>query len=193
MHSLATFSPPNYLHSKSGQGVVAKTKLDQVCNTKTISVCTGSIESLKNEIPSALEDFAHKLAILGSTDQLGAVYLVIPYATFSDEMRLHRMCICHTPAGYDDKEGLHPETVVAIAQVVIELDTDCAKNLQSCVEGLVYSPIWHCGHSEELQACFTDREVLPELVPVLQQLELDTTIKVKEKLCEAILSYSFTF
>ena len=191
LHRLATFSPPNYLYSWSGQLVVEKKKLEQVCNIKTISVCTGSLQSLKNILPfaNALEAFAYNTANLTFHNQPSVACLVIPYITFSDNIRLCRMCVCHTPAGSNDREtGFYSETVVAIAQVVLKPNTSCAGKLksQACAEGLVYSPTWLCGYSEELQACFDDSKVLPELAPVLQQLELDTTVEVKKKLCESL-------
>ena len=175
---LTAFSPPNYLHSRSGQLVTQKKQLDNVCNIETIPVDTGTLKSPKNKLPYALKVFADEFTKLGSEHHLGVVCLVIPYVTFSDKIRFYRMCICHTPAGYDGK----PDTVVGIAQVVIKPGTDCAGKLksQACAEGLVYSPTWHCGYSEELQACFTPRELLCELIPVLQQLELATTNRIRE-------------
>ena len=173
-HLLATFSPSNYLHSDSGQLVLAKKELERVCDTDTISpVCIGDLKAVLEALPTALRKFAH-------TDFQGVVCLAIPYATFTDKVRLYRMCFCHTPAGFDDKGCLHPRTVVAIAHVVLKPGTSC--KLKACAEGLVYSPIWHCGHSEELQSCFTERKLLPDLVPVLQQLELATTIELKKLL-----------
>ena len=145
-----------------------------MCDTDTISpVCIGDLKAVLEALPTALRKFAH-------TDFQGVVCLAIPYATFTDKVRLYRMCFCHTPAGFDDKGCLHPRTVVAIAHVVLKPGTSC--KLKACAEGLVYSPIWHCGHSEELQSCFTERKLLPELVPVLQQLELATTIELKKLL-----------
>ena len=152
-------------------------------------MCIGNLKFLKHKLPTALEKFAYEITKSDSSNQLGAVCTVIPYVKFTDKIRLYRMFVCHTPAGCDGKKAcLHPETVVTIAQVVLKPNTSCAEKLkfQACAEGLVYSPTWHCGHSEELQACFTDRKLLPELVPVLQQLELDTTMEVKRKLCEAL-------
>ena len=147
-----------------------------MCDNGTISpVCIGDLKAA--ELPTALEKFA-------STDFQGVVCLAIPYATFTDKVRLYRVCFCHTPAGFDDKGRLHPKTAVAIAHVVLKPSTSC--KLKACAEGLVFSPTWHCGYSEELQSCFTERKLLPELVPVLQQLELATTIEVKRKLCESL-------
>ena len=145
-----------------------------MCDTDTISpVCIRDLKAALEALPTALEKFAH-------TDFQGVVCLAIPYVTFTNKVRLYRMCFCHTPAGFDDKGHLHSKTVVVIAHVVLKPSISC--KLKACVEGLVYSPIWHCGHSEELQSCFTERKLLPELVPVLQQLELATTIEVKKLL-----------
>ena len=154
------------------------------CDTTTISVHIGSLKSNIIELPTGLEEFAHKMIEVDSTDHQGVVRLVIPYATFTDKVRLYRMCFCHTPAGFDDKGCLHPRTVVAIAHVVLKPSISC--KLKACAAGLVYSPTWHCGYTEELQSCFTERKLIPELVPVLQQLELATTIEVKSKLCEVL-------
>ena len=159
-----------------------------MCDTATISVHIGSLKSKNFELPIGLDKFAHTMIEAGSTDHQGVVCLVIPYATFSDKVRLYRMCVCHTPAGCNAEKRLHPETVVAIACVVLKSGNNCGKKLksQACAKDLVYSPTWHCGRSEDLQACFTERKLLPELVPVLQQLELATTIEVKRKLCEIL-------
>lgn len=176
-HLLATFSPSNYRHSDSGHLVLAEKELERVCNTD-FSVSIRELRELKAaELPTALEEFAR-------TDLQGVVCLAIPYVTFTDKVRLCRMCFCHTPAGFVDKEHLHPKTMVAIAHVVLKPGTSCAKALkpQACAAHLVFSPTWHCGQSEELQSYFTERKLLPELVPVLQQLELATTIKLKKLL-----------
>lgn len=191
LHTLAIFSPTNYLHSWSGQFVVEQKQLEQICRTETISVCCGSFELLRKKLPSAnaLGDFAHKIAVHDPCNQLDTVCSVIPYVTFSDEIRLCRMFVCHTPAGWEEKQTrLQPETVAALAEVVLKPNTSCGRKLkvQACAEGLVYSPTWHCGHSEELQACFTVRELLPELVPLLQQLEMATAMEVKRKFCVAL-------
>ena len=148
-----------------------------MCDTD-FSVSIRELRELKAaELPAALEEFAR-------TNLQGVVCLAIPYITFTEKVRLCRMCFYHTPAGFDDKGHLHSKTVVAIAHVVLKPSTSCAKRLkpQACAAHLVFSPTWHCGQSEELQACFTERELLPELVPVLQQLELVTTIEVKKLL-----------
>ena len=193
MHTLATFSPPNYLYSQSGQLVVEEKQLEKVCHTKTISVCTGSLESRKDELPTAFEEFTreiikHDIVKPGSEQYLGAVCLVIPYVTFTDTIRLCRLCVCRTPVGCDSKKCFHPMTVVAIAQVALKLGTSCAKKLklQQCAEGLVCTPTWHCGYSRELEACFGDCQMPPELVPALQQLELDTTMELKRCLLELL-------
>ena len=186
------FSPPMCLHSWSEQLVVEKKELYHVCDTKTISVSTGSFESLKNNLlaADALELFAHKFTSSAFPDQLGAISLVIPYVIFSDKITLCRMLACYTPAGYTGKEmHLHPKAAVAIAQVALKPSTEYEKvKSKSCVEGLVYSPTWLCGHSEELQACFSDRKLLPELVPVVEQLELATTMEIQRKLDEMLSS-----
>ena len=180
------------LHSWSEQLVMEKKELDHVFDTKTISVSTGSFESLKNNLlaADALELFAHKFTSSAFPDQLGAISLVIPYVIFSDKITLCRMLACYTPVGYTDKEThLHPKAAVAIAQVALKPSNKYMKlKSQACAEGLVYSPTWLCGHSEELQACFSDSKVLPELVPVLQQLELATTMEIKRKLDEMLSS-----
>lgn len=167
--------------------MVEKKKLEQACNTSTISVQIGRFEALKKkcQIPGAIE----RLADPGSPNQLGAMCLVVPYTTFSDRIRFCRMLVCHTPAGCDDKQThLQPETVAAIAEVVLKPNTSCGRILKSqvCADGLVYSPTWHCGHSDQLQAVFADRELLPELVPVLQQLEMMTALEIKMTFCAAL-------
>ena len=164
-----------------------KKKLEEVCDTATISVHIGRFESLKKkcQIPDPIQ----RMAAAESLSQLGALCLVVPYITFSDSIRLCRISLCHTPASCDDKQTcLQPETVAAVAEVVLRRHTSCGRKLmsQSCVDGLVYSPYWHCGRSDELQAHFADCELLPELVSVLQQLELLTTLEIKMKLCEAL-------
>ena len=124
-------------------------------------------------------------------NQLGAICVVIPFITFvADEIRLYRMCVCHTPAaGYNyEEECLHPETLVTLAQVVLKESCNGKLKSQASADSLVYSPTWHCGYSEELQSCFTERKLIPELVPVLQQLELDTTMKISRSLNELLLS-----
>ena len=156
-------------------------------------MCSGNLKSLMNskKLPTAddFRAFVRKVVYPDCPDELGTLCLVIPYITFSDKTRLCRLFVCHTPAGCDDKGShLHPETVAAIAEVVLKPSSECSKKLktQACAEGLVYSPTWHFGHSDELQACFTTNKLLPELIPFMQQLEVATAMKVKERLCEAL-------
>ena len=164
-----------------------KKKLEEVCDMATISVRIGRFESLKKkcQIPDAIQ----KMAAPESVGQFGALCSVVAYITFSDSIRFCRILVCHTPAGCDDKQTcLQPETVAAVAEVVLRPNISCGKKLmsQSCIDGIVFSPYWHCGRSDELEAIFADCELLPELVPVLQQLEMGTAMEVKTKFCEAL-------
>ena len=109
-----------------------------MCDTDTIlPVCIRDLKAVLEALPTALEEFA-------CTDLQGVVCLAIPYVTFTDKVRLCRMCFCHTPAGFVDKEHLHPKTVVAIAHVVLKPGTSCAKALkpQACAAHLVFSPVY---------------------------------------------------